>query len=106
MELIREGRSSFLDQPSTRTDRIRSISFPPAPRSSGATAIEDAIALGVVFERGLKSDEIPARLKLYEKIRFKRANRIQQYTRIAGGDVKDKSVSLNSEYSITIYEFC
>ena len=34
-------------------------------------AIEDAVALGVVLERGLKRDEVPARLELYEKIRYK-----------------------------------
>jgi 2-polyprenyl-6-methoxyphenol hydroxylase-like FAD-dependent oxidoreductase len=71
----------------------------------GATAIEDAVALGTVLERGLQKDEVPARLKLYEKIRYERANRIQQYTRIAGGDVKDKSISLNSNYTMTFHEF-
>jgi hypothetical protein len=55
------------------------------------------VALGVVLERGLEKEEVPARLKLYEEIRYERANRIQQYTRIAGGDLKDKSISLNSK---------
>lgn len=67
----------------------------------GGTAIEDAVALGVVLERGLEKEEVPARLKLYEKIRYERANRIQQYTRIAGGDVKDKSINLNSKNYIS-----
>ena len=62
-------------------------------------AIEDAVALGVVLERGLKRDEVPARLELYEKIRYKRANQIQQYTRIAGKDLSENSVALDSEYA-------
>ena len=61
-------------------------------------AIEDAVALGVVLERGLKREEVPARLKLYEQIRYKRANQIQQYTRIAGKDLKENSVGLDSKY--------
>jgi hypothetical protein len=63
------------------------------------------VALGAVLERGLKKKEVPARLKLYEKIRYERANRIQQYTRIAGGDVKDKSISLNSKYVANFNKF-
>lgn len=77
------------------------------PRGQGgATAIEDAVALGVVLESDLKRDEVPARLELFQKIRYERANRIQQYTRIAGGDVKDKSISLNSRYFIDVYRPC
>lgn len=49
--------------------------------------MEDAAALGVVLERGLKSEEVQARLKLYQQIRKGRADKLQQYTRLAGEDL-------------------
>lgn len=51
-------------------------------------AVEDATTLGVVLERGLQSEEVPDRLALYEQIRKTRADRLQQYTRLAGEDLK------------------
>ena len=71
--------------------------FLPHQGQGGACAIEDAASLGVVLERGITREEVPARLALYEKIRCERANRIQEYTRIAGRDVQhDKK--LNSKF--------
>jgi 2-polyprenyl-6-methoxyphenol hydroxylase-like FAD-dependent oxidoreductase len=59
----------------------------------GGCAIEDAAALSVVMEPGTKPEEIPERLRLYEKIRYERANRIQEYSRRAGLDKNDMAKS-------------
>ncbi|KAL3471858.1 hypothetical protein BJX99DRAFT_250144 [Aspergillus californicus] len=55
--------------------------FLPYRASGGAMAIEDAISLGVMFPRGVRSEDVPERLKLYEKARRTRATTIQQLTR-------------------------
>jgi hypothetical protein len=34
-------------------------------------------------------EEIPERLKLYEKIRMERAHRIQDFSRVAGSNLRD-----------------
>ena len=65
--------------------------FLPHQGQGGAVAIEDAAALGVVLEKGITREDVPARLALYEKIRYERANRIQEYSRLAGRDVQDHS---------------
>jgi hypothetical protein len=62
--------------------------FLPHQGQGGAVALEDAAALGVVLERGLKSEEVETRLQLYQQIRKYRADRLQQYTRLAGEDLK------------------
>ena len=49
-------------------------------------AIEDAACLTVLLEPGLNPAEIPSRMKLYEEIRYDRANKILDYTRAAGKD--------------------
>lgn len=51
--------------------------------------------------RGTPREEIPERLKLYQKCRQERANRIQQYTRLAGLDTAALAASgkvLDSEF--------
>lgn len=50
--------------------------------------MEDAAALGVVLERGSRSEEVLDRLALYQQIRKGRADRLQQYTRLAGEDLR------------------
>ena len=55
-------------------------------------AMEDAAALAVVLQRGVKAEEVPERLRLYEKIRMERANRVQEYSRLAGRDLGDKKL--------------
>ncbi len=55
----------------------------------GGIAIEDAASLSVVLPFGTKPEEIPERLQLYEKIRFERANKIQEFSRQAGKDFVD-----------------
>ena len=63
--------------------------FLPHQGQGAAMAMEDAVALGTVLEKGLTADEVPGRLKLYNDIRYDRACKIQQYTRLAGLDVQD-----------------
>lgn len=52
-------------------------------------AIEDAASLAVVLPLGTPPEEIPNRLKLYEKCRYERASRIQEYSRVVGRDLGD-----------------
>ncbi len=54
--------------------------------------MEDAAALAVVLQRGVKAEEVPERLRLYEKIRMERANRVQEYSRLAGRDLGEKKL--------------
>jgi hypothetical protein len=73
----------------------------PDQGQGGGQAIEDAASLAVVLGRGTPRDEIPERLKLYEKCRYERAHRIQHYTRMAGRDAAEIASSgqqLNSQY--------
>ena len=63
--------------------------FLPHQGQGAAIAIEDAVALGTVLERGLRADEVPQRLKLYNDIRYERACKVQEFTRMAGLDVQD-----------------
>lgn len=64
----------------------------------GAVAIEDAVALTVVLPLGTKPSDVPERLKLYEQFRYERANKIQEYTRVAGRD-RTEPGSVDSESS-------
>ena len=66
--------------------------------------MEDAVALGVVLERGLDPAQIPDRLKLFQDIRKGRAEKLQQYTRLAGKDVKPGEIAFNMmEYTAFNY---
>ena len=67
--------------------------FLPHQGQGGACAIEDAASLAVVFPLDTERTEIVERLKLYEKIRYDRANRLQEYSRISGLDMIDKNKS-------------
>lgn len=82
----------------TPSHHVSEISFPlsltPASnrdridQGQGAgQAIEDAASLAVMLPIGVPREEIPARLKLYEKCRYERASNIQEYSRIAGKDL-------------------
>ncbi|KAF2021434.1 FAD/NAD(P)-binding domain-containing protein, partial [Aaosphaeria arxii CBS 175.79] len=61
--------------------------FTPHQGQGAAQAIEDAASLGVVLPLGTPLEEIPERLKLYEKCRYERASKIQEYSRLAGRDL-------------------
>ncbi|TKA80578.1 hypothetical protein B0A49_00630 [Cryomyces minteri] len=69
--------------------------FLPHQGQGGGCAIEDAASLTVVLPAGTPSQEIPERLKLYERIRYERANRLQEFSRIAGADLEDKYTNYN-----------
>jgi 2-polyprenyl-6-methoxyphenol hydroxylase-like FAD-dependent oxidoreductase len=86
--------------------------FLPHQGQGGGCAIEDAACLAVCFPSDTPVAEVPARLKLYEKIRYERANRIQEYSRMAGHDLKD-NVKMDSTYTkvvkdrvLTTYSVC
>ena len=70
--------------------------FLPHQGQGAAVAIEDAAALGVMLERGVRKEEVQERLKLYERARYKRAGTIQEFTRQTGMDVPDHR--LDSEF--------
>ncbi|CAI7599603.1 unnamed protein product [Penicillium bialowiezense] len=55
--------------------------FLPYRASGGAMAIEDAVSLAVMLPGDISRDEVPERLKVYEKARHERATVIQQMTR-------------------------
>ena len=59
-------------------------------------AIEDAVALATVFSPDTIPDEVPDRLKLYEKIRFVRGHAIQEFSRQAGADFVDGKPQIDS----------
>ncbi|KAL2847477.1 hypothetical protein BJY01DRAFT_234284 [Aspergillus pseudoustus] len=74
------------DLPTWTEDRLAVLGdaahpFLPYRASGGAMAIEDGISLGVMLPRGVRSEEVPERLRLYEKARRTRATAIQQMTR-------------------------
>jgi hypothetical protein len=67
-------------------------------------AIENAAALAVVFPAGTLPEEVAKRLKLYESIRYKRANAIQEFSRQAGLDWIDGKPQVDMQ-KYTIYNF-
>lgn len=62
----------------------------------GGIAMEDAATLAVVLPIGTLPEEVPERLKLYEKIRYQRANAIQEFSRQAGKDWIDGKPQIDS----------
>ncbi|KAI1338657.1 hypothetical protein F5Y15DRAFT_123771 [Xylariaceae sp. FL0016] len=60
--------------------------FPPHQGQGSACSMEDAAALAVVLQHGVQPKDVPARLKLYETIRKERAQKLQDYSRIANSD--------------------
>ncbi|KAF5657668.1 salicylate hydroxylase [Fusarium heterosporum] len=72
--------------------------FLPHQGQGAGVAIEDAASLAVVLPQGTITEQVPERLNLYQDIRYERANRIQEYSRQAGKDIKDKNFDM-MEYS-------
>ncbi|EEU46023.1 uncharacterized protein NECHADRAFT_92755 [Fusarium vanettenii 77-13-4] len=63
--------------------------FTPYQGQGANQAIEDAATITVVLPRGTCPADVPERLKMYEKIRYDRAHKIQSDSRRAGSDWKD-----------------
>lgn len=61
-------------------------------------AIEDAATLSVVLPRGTPPQDVPERLRLYEKIRYDRAHTIQEFSRKAGEDRRDDKPQVDSKH--------
>ena len=79
--------------------------FLPHQGQGGAQAIEDGVSLGVLLERGLKPEEVPERLKLFEQIRKERAEHIQEITRLAGKDLKPGEKEPVNMMKFTAYNY-
>lgn len=58
----------------------------------GAMAIEDAVSVAVLLPLGTSKQQIPERLRLYEKCRKQRNETVLMYTRMNGRDEGDDSV--------------
>ncbi|RSL65425.1 hypothetical protein CEP54_004220 [Fusarium duplospermum] len=63
--------------------------FTPYQGQGANQAIEDAATMMVVLPYGTCPADVPERLKLYERIRYDRAHKIQSDSRLAGSDWKD-----------------
>lgn len=55
----------------------------------GAMAIEDAVGIAALLPLGIKVQDIPSRLKLYESNRRPRVELVLEYTRLNGRDEND-----------------
>jgi len=73
--------------------------FLPHQGQGAGCAIEDAASLAVVLPRDTPREEIKERLQLYERIRMKRANSIQEFSRVAGMDLKS-NIELDSLFPL------
>lgn len=80
--------------------------FLPHQGQGAGMAIEDGAALSVVLPLGTTRDEVPERLRLYDEIRHERATRVQEVSRIIGGDDFLKKKELDSEYMWSMLSFC
>lgn len=78
--------------------------FLPHQGQGGGVAMEDATTLSVVLPLGTTPEEIPERLQLYERIRYERANNIQEYSREAGKDIVDGKPTIDM-MKYTAYNF-
>ncbi|KAH0274571.1 FAD/NAD(P)-binding domain-containing protein, partial [Aureobasidium melanogenum] len=66
--------------------------FQPYMGQGGAMAIEDAVSVAVLLPLETSKQQIPERLRLYEKCRKQRNETVLMYTRMNGRDEGDDSV--------------
>lgn len=78
-------------------DRRQDIDMPLDQGQGAGQAIEDAASLSIVLPKGTTPQDVPERLRLYEKIRYDRAHNIQEFSRQAGADWIDGKPRLDSE---------
>ncbi|KAK8126463.1 uncharacterized protein PG998_002222 [Apiospora kogelbergensis] len=78
--------------------------FTPHQGQGAGQAMEDAAALAAVLPKGTTPDDVPERLRLYEKIRYERAHTIQEYSRQAGQDWVDGKPQIDM-MKYTAYNF-
>lgn len=71
--------------------------FLPHQAQGGGQAMEDAVSLAALLPHGTPKSDIPGRLRLYEKCRKARADKIQDATR-RSGMTKQELAKLNVEY--------
>lgn len=67
--------------------------------------MEDAISLAAVLPLGTPKDQVADRLKLYQKCRKERADKIQQFTRLSGKGAKELEATgqkLNREFHVNV----
>lgn len=75
--------------------------FLPYLGQGGACAVEDAISLAIMLDRGLTPEQIPERLELYQACRIERADTLQQYTRETGKQMSGPAI----QQTYTNYNF-
>lgn len=75
--------------------------FLPHQGQGAGCAMEDAASLAVVLPGDTPKSEAPERLRLYERFRYERAHKIQEYSRLSGRDIDENG--LDSECWLT---FC
>lgn len=93
------ARRSYLGMLPTRSFHASTVESPLLHTSltayidmgqGAAQAVEDAAALGVCFPAGSSPEEVPLRLRLWERCRKERADWVQEVTRIRGRDPSGK----------------
>ncbi|KAI7278407.1 FAD/NAD(P)-binding domain-containing protein [Hortaea werneckii] len=82
--------------------------FLPHQGQGGGQAIEDAVSLAAVLPLGTLPEEVPEQLQIYNRCRYERAHKIQDFTRTAGKDASElaaegKKLDMH-EYQA--YNFC
>ena len=90
------------DLPTFVEDRLALVgdsahAFTPFIGQGAAMAIEDADSMGVMLSRGLSREEIPERLRLYDRARYARATTVKGYSRVAGQDGVRKDDDANAK---------
>jgi len=87
MALLGDAAHPLTPRNALRHGEVSSVLRNVVDQGQGAAqAIEDAAALTVVLPGGTSISEIPERLRLYESIRYERAHKIQEFSRLAGQD--------------------
>ena len=89
--------------PSWTCDRLALLGdaahpFLPHQGQGAGIAMEDAASLAVVLPKNTQSTDIAERLQLYESFRYTRANRIQEYSRVAGRDIGQDDAGVDSKF--------